>query len=58
MSPLVALHHLVVRFGLAPGRRLTAGWLLRFALVTLFTMVLWAGFMWGLSLLVDHLWAS
>jgi hypothetical protein len=53
---LARLHHFVVRLGLNPGRRLTAPWLFRFMLASLMSMLLWAGFLWALSV-VAH-WAS
>lgn len=56
MSLLARLHHLVVRLGLHPGRRLTASWLLRFMFASVLSMLLWVGFLWALSLVAD--WAS
>ena len=56
MSVLARLHHLVVRLGLHPGRRLTTPWLLRFMVASGLTMLLWVGVLWALSRLVD--WAS
>lgn len=56
MKPLARLHHLVVRLGLNPGRRLSAPGLLRFMAASLLSMLLWAGFLCALSL-VAH-WAA
>lgn len=56
MSVLALLHHLVVRLGLHPGRRLTAPWVLRFMFASVLSMLLWVGLLWTLSLLAD--WAS
>lgn len=56
MSLLSRLHHLVVRLGLHPGRRLTTPWLLRFMFASLLTMLLWVALLWTLSLVAD--WAS
>ena len=56
MSVLTRLHHLVVRLGLYPGRRLTASWLMRFMFASLLSMLLWVGVLWTLSRVAD--WAS
>jgi hypothetical protein len=53
---LARLHHLVVRLGLHPGRRLTTPWLLRFIFASVLTMLLWGGVLWTLSLVAG--WAS
>jgi hypothetical protein len=53
---LTRLHHLVGRLGLDPGRRFTASWLLRFMIASLLSVLLWAGFLWALSLV--SAWAS
>ena len=56
MSLLTRLHHLVVRLGLHPGRRLTRPWMLRFMFASVLSMLLWVGLLWSLSLVAD--WAS
>lgn len=56
MRLLARLHHLIVRMGLHPVRRLPAPWLHRFMVASLLSMLLWAGFLWALSLIAD--WAS
>jgi hypothetical protein len=53
---LTRLHHFVGRLSLDPGRRFTASWLLRFMVASLLSLLLWAGFLWTVSLVAA--WAT
>lgn len=53
MKLLVWMQDMAVRMGLAPSRRPTRRWMLRFAAAILASLALWCLFLWGLSLLID-----